>query len=384
MAAMPPREPRGSEFRGEGEVDRVGIGFIGCGNISAAYLKAAAGFPILDIKALADINPAAAEARGAEFGIPTLSVDALLAAPDIEIVVNLTVPLVHVEVGLQAIAAGKHVHSEKPLAITTAEARPLLEAADSKGLRVGCAPDTFLGGAHQTCRKLIDDGAIGQPIAGTAFFMCPGHERWHPNPGFYYLTGGGPMLDMGPYYITDLVNLLGPVARVSGVTSKARSERLITSEPLNGTTIPVEVATHAAGTLEFVSGAVVTVVMSFDVARHRHKPIEIYGTDGAMAVPDPNWFGGQIEIGTAAGDWKPAITEHAYANGNFRSIAVADMAHAIRGNRPHRASGALAFHVLEVMEAFQRSSDEGRHVVIESRPERPAPLPADLIQGALD
>jgi predicted dehydrogenase len=192
------------------------------------------------------------------------------------------------------------------------------------------------------------------------------------------------MLDMGPYYITDLVNLLGPVARVAGITSRARAERRVTSEPLNGTTIPVEVATHAAGTLEFVSGAVVTVVMSFDVARHRHKPIEIYGTDGAMAVPDPNWFGGQIEIGTAAGDWKAAITEHAYSNGNFRSIAVADMAHAIRGNRAHRASGALAFHVLEVMEAFERSSGEGRHIVIESRPERPAPLPVDLIQGALD
>jgi predicted dehydrogenase len=365
-------------------MDRVGIGIIGCGNISAAYLKAARAFPILDVKAVADLNPAAAEARGAEFGVPATTVEGLLADPGIEIVVNLTVPLAHVEVGLRAIAAGKHVHSEKPLAIDTAEARPLLDAAKAKGLRVGCAPDTFLGGAHQTCRRLIDDGAIGQPLAGTAFFMCPGHERWHPSPGFFYLRGGGPVLDMAPYYVTDLVNLLGPVARVAAITARARGTRTITSQPLAGQQIPVEVATHAAATLEFVSGPVVTMVMSFDVPRHRHRPIELYGSEGTMVVPDPNHFGGQIEIGTAAGDWRAVATEHAYSNGNFRIIGVADMAHAIRKNRPHRASGALAFHVLEVMEAVQRSSDEGRHITIESRPERPAMLPADVMPGDLD
>jgi predicted dehydrogenase len=313
-----------------------------------------------------------------------MSVDALLADPAIEIVVNLTVPLAHVEVGLRAVAAGKHVHSEKPLGIDVAEARRLLDAAAARGVRVGSAPDTFLGGAHQTCRRLIDDGAIGQPLAGTAFFMCPGHERWHPSPGFYYLRGGGPVLDMAPYYVTDLVNLLGPVARVAAITGRARATRTVTSQPLAGSTIPVEVATHAAATLAFVSGPIVTMVMSFDVPRHRHRPIELYGSEGSMAVPDPNWFGGQIEIGTAAGDWRPAITEHAYANGNFRIIGVADMAHAIRRNRPHRASGELALHVLEVMEAVQRSSDEGRHIAIDSRPERPAMLPADLMPGDLD
>ncbi len=365
-------------------MERVGIGVIGCGNISAAYLKAARIFPILDVKAVADVNPAAAEARGAEFGVPAKSVDALLADPAIEIVVNLTVPLAHVEVGLRAVAAGKHVHSEKPLGIDIAEARRLLDAAAAKGVRVGAAPDTFLGGAHQTCRRLIDEGAIGRPLAGTAFFMCPGHERWHPSPAFFYLRGGGPVLDMAPYYITDLVNLLGPVARVAAITATGRPTRTVTSQPLAGTAIPVEVATHAAATLEFVSGPVVTMVMSFDVPRHRHRPMELYGSEGSLAVPDPNWFGGQIEIGTAAGDWRLAITEHAYANGNFRIIGVADMAHAIRKNRPHRASGELAFHVLEVMEAVQRSSDEGRHIVIESRPERPAMLPADLMPGDLD
>ena len=362
----------------------VGVGIIGCGNISAAYLKAAPHFPGIAVRAVADINTEAASARGAEFGVPALTVAALLDDPSIEIVVNLTIPQAHVPVGLQAIAAGKHVHSEKPLAIRTADARTLLDAAAEKGLRVGCAPDTFLGGAHQTCRKLIDNGAIGTPLGGTAFFMCPGHERWHPNPGFYYLEGGGPMLDMGPYYITDLVNLLGPVARVSGIGGRIRDERTITSEPQNGTVIPVEVATHVAGTLEFVSGAVVTIVMSFDVIGHGHRPIEIYGTEASLSVPDPNHFGGTIEIAHGRDSWDAALTEHIYADDNYRIIGVADMAAAIRKGRPHRASGELAYHVLEVMEAFQVSSDEGRHVSMSSRPERPAPLPVGLAQGALD
>ena len=211
---------------------RVKVAVIGCGNISAAYLKAAKTFPILDIVALSDMNFAAAEARSAEFGIPAKPVEAVLADPAIEVVLNLTVPKAHVEVGLKAIAAGKHVHSEKPLGVTLAEARKLVDAAGAKSLRLGSAPDTFLGGSHQTARQCVDDGLIGRPVGGTAFFMCPGHERWHPNPGFYYLAGGGPMLDMGPYYITDLVNLLGPVASVSGVATRTRDERLVTSEPL--------------------------------------------------------------------------------------------------------------------------------------------------------
>ncbi len=365
-------------------MEPIGIGIIGCGNISSAYLKAAKGFPILSVRAVADMIPEIAVKRGVEFGIQAMPVDALLADPSIAIVVNLTVPLAHVEVGLRALRAGKHVHSEKPLGVATAEARPLLDEAKTRGLRVGCAPDTFLGGAQQTCRKLIDAGAIGVPVAGTAFFMCPGHERWHPNPGFYYLKGGGPMLDMGPYYITAFVNLLGPVARVAGIASRPRDQRTITSEPLKGTKVPVEVATHVAGTLEFVSGAVVTVAMSFDVPKHRHRPIELYGTEAAISVPDPNYFGGEIEIAPTGGDWHSVPTEHIYADGNYRIIGVAEMAHAIRGKRPHRVSGELAFHVLEVMEAFQRSSDTHAHIRIQSRPERPDMLPTGLAPGELD
>jgi predicted dehydrogenase len=365
-------------------LERVGVGVIGCGNISPAYLKAARFFPILEIRGVADLDREAAEARANEFNLKATSIESLLADPTIELIVNLTIPKAHVAVGLQAIAAGKHVHSEKPLGVAVVEARKLIEAAKTRGLRVGCAPDTFLGGAHQTCRKLIDEGRIGRPIAGTAFFMCPGHERWHPNPAFYYQEGGGPMLDMGPYYITDLVNLLGPVARVAGMATKLRGERLIASEPRRGEKIAVRTATHVAGNLEFVSGAVVSIAMSFDVARHKHAPIELYGAAGALVVPDPNFFGGEIQIATADADWAPVATEHAYADGNYRIIGAADMATAIRAGRPHRANGELAFHVLEVMEAFQRSSDSGRFIAIESRPERPAPLPTGLVAGQLD
>ena len=363
---------------------RVGIGIVGCGNISAAYLTAAKKFPILEIIAVSDVNPAAAEARAAEFGVPARSVEETLSDPSVEILLNLTIPKAHVEVGMKAIAAGKHVHSEKPLGVAFAEARALIDAAAAKGLRVGCAPDTFLGGAQQTARQCVDEGMIGRPIGGTAFFMCPGHERWHPNPGFYYLGGGGPMLDMGPYYVTALVNLLGPVASVSGVATRTRSERVITSKPLAGTRIPVEIATHVTGSLLFVNGAAISMTMSFDVARHKHTPIELYGETGSLIVPDPNYFGGKIEFASANEDWREIETRHGYADGNYRILGVADMAHAIRAGRPHRSSGALALHVLEVMEAFQTSSKSGEAVNMTTRPERPAPMPAGLATGALD
>lgn len=362
----------------------VKVGVIGCGNISAAYLKAAKAFPILDIVALADMNPAAAETRAAEFDLAPRSVQKTLADPSIEIILNLTVPKAHVEVGLSAIAAGKHVYSEKPLGVTVAEARRLMEAARAKGLSVGAAPDTFLGGGQQRARQCLDEGRIGAPVGGTAFFLCPGHERWHPNPGFYYLAGGGPMLDMGPYYITALVNLLGPVAEVVGVATRPRAERKITSEPLNGQRIPVEVATHVTGIMRFVSGAAVSVTMSFDVLSHKHIPLEIYGETGSLIAPDPNTFGGDVRLSTTRGQWRRVTNDRPYADANYRILGLADMAQAIRTGRPHRASGELAFHALETMEAFQRSSDTGAAIAIASRPDRPAPMPARLATGELD
>jgi predicted dehydrogenase len=365
-------------------MDRIGIGIIGCGVISAAYMTAMRRFPNIELKAVADMQSGPAGRRGAEFNVPALRTDALLKRDDIQIVVNLTVPLAHTDVSLAVLNAGKHVHSEKPLGISYNEALKVMELAERKNLRVGCAPDTFLGGGHQTARKLIDDGVIGQPVAGSVFFMCPGHERWHPAPGFYYLRGGGPMLDMGPYYLTNLVQLLGPIASVMGSTSRPRDERLVTSEPMNGAMIPVEVQTHAAGTLEFVSGAVVSFAMSFDVPKHQHNPIEIYGTKASILVPDPNRFGGEVCVAKPGGEWDMMPLTHGNTDGEFRSIGVADMASAIAHKRPHRASGALALHVLEAMEAVQTSSDQGRRVKLETTVERPAMISPGLPDGQLD
>jgi predicted dehydrogenase len=357
---------------------RIGVGVIGCGVISRAYMTAMQRFPQIELRAVADMRTAPAEARGKEFGVPAMRVDQLLRRDDIEIVVNLTVPLAHTDVSRAVLNAGKHVHSEKPLGVDVAEARKLMELAEQKNLRVGSAPDTFLGGGHQTSRKLIDDGAIGTPVAGTATFARPGHELWHPAPGFYYLRGGGPMLDMGPYYITDLVQLLGPVASVVGSASRPRAQRTVATGPLAGTHIPVEVDTHVAGMLEFVSGAVVSVLMSFDVPKHNHSPIEIYGTTGSLLVPDPNRFGGEVRLARTGGDWEIQRHTHAHTDGEFRSIGVAEMADSILADRPHRASGALALHVLEAMEAFQTSSDQGRRIKLETTFERLPLLPAGL------
>ncbi|HLV84798.1 MAG TPA: Gfo/Idh/MocA family oxidoreductase [Devosia sp.] len=362
---------------------KIGIGIVGLGNISAAYLKAAQNFPVLDIRAVADLNPEAAKARAAEFGLRDVAIDDIFIDPSVDIILNLTIPRAHVEVGLRAVDAGKHVYSEKPLGVTFPEGKRLVEAASAKGVRVGSAPDTFLGGSHQTARHAVDSGVLGQIVGGTAYFMCPGHERWHPNPAFYYDQGGGPMLDMGPYYITDLVNLLGPVKQVLGVATMLRSSRTITAKERAGEIIPVHVPTHVAGTLVFASGAVVQMSMSFDVAGHKHLPLEIYGTDGSLNVPDPNHFGGQVELLEKGGEWTNVPTDHPYWDGNFRSIGLADMAAALVSGRAHRCNGQLALHVLEVMEAFGTSQETGAAVTMTTTVDRPEPLSTSLSNGQL-
>lgn len=370
---------------------RLGIGFIGTGNISSAYLRAItghdamAGFPVLDIKGLADLRPEAAAARAAEFGLRSMSIEDMLADPEIGLIVNLTIPRAHVEVGLKALAAGKHVYSEKPLGISFAEGRKLLDAANKAGLRIGSAPDTFLGGAHQHARAVVDSGALGQLVGGTGFFQCPGHEAWHPDPAFYYDIGGGPVLDMGPYYITDLVNLLGPVARVSAMGSRLRAQRPVLSEPKQGQVMEVKVDTHVTAALGFANGAIVQLGLSFDVAGHKHVPLEIYGTEASLIVPDPNFFGGELEIRKRGREeaWTAIPVTQPYADGNYRSLGVADMAMAILENRPHRANGDLALHVLEVMEAMATASREGRTIAIETPVTRPEPLATSLRDGRL-
>jgi len=312
------------------------------------------------------------------------SVDELLADDEIRIVVNLTIPNAHASVALAALEAGKSVHNEKPLTITREDGASLLAAARAGGVRVGCAPDTFMGAGIQTCRKLIDDGWIGEPVAATAFMTCHGHESWHPDPEFYYKSGGGPMFDMGPYYLTALVALMGPVRRATGSTRITFPQRLITSQPKYGTRVTVDVPTHVAGVLDFASGAVATVVTSFDVWAANLPRIEIYGSRGSLSVPDPNGFGGPVRVRRAgADDWSAVPHTHGYAE-NSRGIGVADMACALRSGRAHRANGELAYHVLDVMHALHDASDTGKHVELASTCERPAPLPMDLRPGTLD
>lgn len=361
----------------------LGVGIIGTGNISSQYLKAMRDFPVLTIVGIADMKPEVAEARAAEFGVKAIPVDALLADLRVDIVLNLTIPRAHVDVGLMAVAAGKHVYGEKPLGVTFAEGRKLIDAAKAKGVRVGSAPDTFLGGGHQTVRELVDSGRAGRIVGGSAFFAVPGHEYWHPDPAFYYDVGGGPVLDMGPYYITDLVNILGPVARVQALSSTVSAERPVRSEPRKGQMMPVRVDTHVTGTLVFASGALVTVTLSFDVPKHGHHPIELYGTELSIQVPDPNWFAGPVRVARPRSEFEEVPVTLPYADANYRSLGVADMAHAILSGRPHRCSGELALHVLEVMEAFATASREQRIIDIATTLERPAPLSESIVNGRI-
>ena len=363
------------------------IAVIGCGVISEAYLKGAARSKLIRVKSVADLRPEAAAQCAAEFRVRAVPVEALLADEEIKIVINLTVPQAHAPVSLSIIEAGKHVYSEKPLATSLADAQALMLAAAATRLRVGCAPDTFLGAAHQGCRRAIDAGRIGTPVAGGAAVLSHGMEHWHPNPAFFFQRGGGPMLDMGPYYVTQLVNLLGPVARVTAEATMGSARRTVSSEPLRGQVIEVEVPTTVNAVLRFASGANVALSQSWDVWKHRRLPIEIYGSEGSMLVPDPNFFGGEPLVSERDGEWQALdIRRHPFGAPNrrlrsgaevadYRIVGLLDMAAAIRQGRPHRSSGELALHVLEVLEAIERAAMEGRHVMVESGCPRPEALP---------
>ncbi len=364
---------------------KVKIGIVGCGNISDIYLSKAQTFDVLEVAACSDLIMERAEAKARKHGIPrAVPVDVLLADPEIQIVVNLTIPNAHAQVGLTALEAGKSVYNEKPLAIRREDGQKMLALAKKHGLRVGGAPDTFLGAGIQTCRKLIDDGLIGTPVAATAFMLCHGHESWHPDPEFYYKAGGGPMFDMGPYYLTALVNLIGPVRRVTGSARITFPERTITSQPKNGTVITVDTPTHLAGVLDFANGAIGTIITSFDAWAAELPRIEIYGSLGTLSVPDPNSFGGPVRLWRSSKkEWEEVPLTHGHAE-NSRSLGVADMATAIRSGRAHRANGDLTYHVLDIMHAIHDASREGKHILLESTCERPAALPVGLPENRLD
>ena len=352
---------------------RTKIAIVGCGNISDIYLENCLAFG-LDVVACTDMDMFRAVAKAQQFGVTAQPLPEVLANSFVELIVNLTPPSVHAEVSFAALNAGKHVYSEKPLATNRAEGAQLLELAQRQGLRIGCAPDTFLGGGLQTCRRLLDDGAIGEPVAAVAFVTGRGMEMWHPNPDFFYQPGGGPMFDIGPYYLTALVSMLGPVRRLTGSARISFPERLITSQPLAGTRIKVNTPTHVTGVLDFVGGSVATVITSFDVWAANLPSIEIYGSEGSLSVPDPNTFGGPVRVKSAQDEeWRdvPLLAGHTE---NSRGLGVSDMAAAIRENRPHRANGEMAFHVLDLMQSFEESSTSGHHIGIRSRCERPAAL----------
>jgi predicted dehydrogenase len=351
------------------------IGIIGVGTISTQYF---AEFPKLEglhVVAVADINEGRAVEVAAEHDVEALSVDALLADPRIDAVLNLTIPAAHVDIATRALKAGKHVYGEKPLALDPSEAAPMLELARERGLRVGSAPDTVLGTGVQTARALLDSGSVGDPVAASVHWSSPGHELWHPAPQFYYQPGGGPLFDMAPYYLTTLVTLLGPVIRVSGVATRSNRERTIATGDQAGSSVSIDVETHVSAVLEHENGVTSTVTVSFEVWASRAPLFELYGTTGTIAVPDPNRFSDPVEIWTVdTPEWTEVPASAGYADAG-RGVGLADLAHAIETDRPHRASGELAFHVLEIMDAVLRAASEHRVVELTSSVARPDPVP---------
>jgi predicted dehydrogenase len=364
------------------------VGIIGCGNISEAYLRLAPRFSNVEVVAVADVVPAAAKARAEQFNVKALSVNDLLKEKDIDVVVNLTVPAAHYDITKSILSAGKHAYTEKPLALTAKDAAKLVAEADKRGLKLGSAPDTFLGAGAQTVRQLLDKGMIGKVVGGTAYVMSHGMEHWHPNPGFFFQPGAGPVFDVGVYYLTTLVSLLGGVESVTAMASMGSPTRLVSAEgPMKGKKIKVTTPTNINAILKFAKGAQITLGASWDVWKHGHpNPIEFYGTEGSMLVPDPNFFSGKIlyssrgddyvEVDSASGPFGAHNWPFAgpFTRANYRMLGVSDLVDAARSKREPRCSGRMAAHVVEVMEAILKSSEKQSFVAIKSKVDRPAPV----------
>jgi predicted dehydrogenase len=375
---------------------KMRIGLVGCGNISDVYLTNARLFEDIKFVAVSSRNIESAKRTGERYELEVRSIDRLITSDDIDIVLNLTIPSVHAAISLAAIEAGKHVYTEKPLATNLFDGKGIVAAA-AKGLRVGCAPDTVLGSGIQTARAAIDRGAIGRPLIGIASVLSHGMEAWHPNPAFFYQHGSGPVFDVGPYYITALVTLLGPIARVSAVGQKGFPRRTITAEnsSLRGETVPVDVLTSVQALLGFASGAQVTFTASWDVWRHSLPPIELHGTDGSMRVPDPDTFGGVISTASSQSDWIETDTaSNTFGRknwpiespqfANYRGLGLAEMARAIIEGRPHRVSVELSLHTLSVMSAIVESAEQGISIDIAEPCRRPEAFAEDEAKSLLN
>ena len=352
---------------------RVGVGVIGAGVISGEYLVNLTTFLDLDVLFVADIDVARAKAQAERYGIVgSGTVMELLTHPEIEIVVNLTIPAAHVEVALQSLAAGKNVWTEKPFALDRESGKRLLGEAAKLGLRVATAPDTFLGAGLQSALRLIREGAIGTPLTALALMQSPGPDSWHPSPEFLFQEGGGPLFDIGPYYLTTLVQTFGPVQRVTGAASTSRPVRVIGSGPRAGTEFDVTVPSHHSALIEFESGASAQAIFSFESHRRRAGLVEVSGTTGTIALPDPNTFDGDSVVfdGTDDGRRVPAV-----GSKSSRGTGVAEMAQAIRAGRPERATGAQAYHILDVMVSIAESASRGETVTVESSLEKGSPVP---------
>lgn len=364
----------------------VRVGIVGCGMISSRYVAHMKQYEILDIAACADLDTALAGKLAAEVGTAckACSLEQMLTDASIELVVNLTSPTAHAKIAMAAIEAGKHVYSEKPLGVDRVEAQSVMQAAQRRNVRVGCAPDTFLGAGHQTARKLVDDGAIGKVIAAAAFFQGGGPEGYHPNPFFLFARGGGPLLDMGPYYLSALTHILGPIDRVVGMASQSRSQRTVRTEgsPYKGKPIAVTIQDHIAGVVYFQSGVIANLILSWANPVSPLPRIVLFGLEGAIEVPDPNGFDGAVRL-TKPGQAAQPV-EPMFPTGFMRGVGIGDMAHAIRSGRAHRASGMQALHILDALDGLIESTQNGKVHNVAVPYERPAPVPAQLAVGRLD
>ncbi len=374
-----------------------GVGIVGCGVISNTYLKFAPLFKGLKVLAVADIAPEAAQNQAEKFKVRAQTPDELLANPELDIIVNLTIPEVHYQVSKEIVLAGKHAYSEKPLVLTLKEGLELKAAAKENGVQIGCAPDTFLGGAHQQARHIIDSGTIGKIISGTCHVMSAGMESWHPNPDFFFRNGGGPILDLGPYYIANLINLVGPVSRVTAFAATPEKFRTIGSGPRKGEKVPVSTPTTVHAVMEFANGALITLGASWDVMAHNHPNMELYGGRGSIFVPDPNFFGGEVGIADANGKRSIAKAwDHPFGvaneekqnakptRANYRTAGLADMVQAIAAGRKPRCSLETTLHGVDVMTSILKSAETGAAVSLQTSCERPLPLGPDQARELLN